>query len=95
MDEKLLEKLKKFAVERNWDKVHTEANLSRSIIIEAGELLELFQWDDVSYNKNEVCDELADILIYSLYLCDLLEVDPKTIIENKLLKVAEKYPKNT
>ena len=94
MDKKFLEKLSAFAADRNWDKVHTEANLSRSIIIEAAELLEHFQWNDSSYDKEKVCDELADVLIYSLYLCDLLKVDPKTIIESKLLKVAEKYPKN-
>ena len=91
-----MEELKKIITEfraaRGWDKINTPANLSRSIIIEAAELLEHFQWQDNNYNKKEVCDELADVLIYALSMCYNLGVDPKEIIENKLVDVAKKYP---
>ena len=59
MMNELKEKLAEFTEERDWDKFHTPENLAKSIAIEVGELLESFQWDS-NYDKDGVCDELAD-----------------------------------
>ena len=81
----------KFQSERDWKQFHTPENLAKSISIEAAELLEHFQWNK-DYDKQEVVDELADVLTYCLFMADALDVDVKEIILNKLEKTAKKYP---
>ena len=87
----LQEKIKLFNEERDWDQFHSPENLAKSISIEAGELLECFQWNN-QYNKEEVCDELADVMTYCIDLSEKLGVDLETIILNKLEKNKLKYP---
>ena len=87
----LIEEIDKFNKERDWDQFHSPENLAKSISIEAGELLECFQWNN-DYNKEEVCEELADVFTYCLMMADKLGVDPKDIILKKLDKTRKKYP---
>lgn len=61
--DKLRKELIKFSEERDWRQFHTPENLTKSVSIEAGELLECFQWGD-SFDKQEVEDEIADIFSY-------------------------------
>lgn len=89
--EELKKDLIKFQKERDWKKFHTPENLAKSISIEAAELLEHFQWGK-NYDIVEVSEELADVLIYCIYLADSLNVDVKEIILNKMDKNATKYP---
>lgn len=89
--QKLIGALREFTLERDWDKFHTEENLAKSISIEAGELLECFQWDS-SYDMDDVCEELADVLSYCIMLADRLNVDIETIVLDKLEKTKKKYP---
>lgn len=91
--EELINRIKTFNKERDWDKFHTPSNIAKSISIEAGELLECFQWDD-DFNKEEVCEELADVTSYCLMLADTLGVDLKDIVLKKYEKNALKYPVN-
>lgn len=63
----IIEEIKRFNEERDWDKFHSAENLAKSISIEAGELLECFQWDSENYNKEEACEELADEIIKNTY----------------------------
>ena len=84
------EELLMFQRERDWKKFHTPENLAKSISIEAAELLEHFQWQK-EYDENEVADELADVLIYCLYMADAMDFDVKEIILNKMGKNALKY----
>lgn len=88
----LMKKISKFNEERDWDKFHSPENLAKSISIEAGELLECFQWDSQNYNKEEVCEELADVFTYCILMAMKLNVDPEDIILNKLEKTNKKYP---
>lgn len=90
MDE-IFEEIIKFQHERDWKKFHTPENLAKSISIEAAELLEHFQWQK-EYDENEVADELADVLIYCLYMADAMDFDIKEIILDKMEKNALKYP---
>lgn len=88
----IMEEIDKFNKERDWGKFHSPENLAKSIAIEAGELLECFQWDGENYDNEEVCEELADVFTYCIQMAMKLEVDPKEIILNKLEKTKKKYP---
>lgn len=92
MDE-LKYELIKFQKERDWKKFHTPENLAKSISIEAAELLEHFQWGK-EYDFQEVAEELADVLIYCIYMADAMDFDIKKIIYDKMEKNALKYPVN-
>lgn len=87
----LIEEIDKFNKERDWDQFHSPENLAKSISIEAGELLECFQWNN-NFNKDEVCEELADVFTYCIMMAEKLGVDPKEIILKKLDKTRKKYP---
>lgn len=87
----LTEKIVKFTKERDWDQFHSPENLAKSICIEAGELLECFQWNS-EYNLDEVKEELADVINYCLLMADKLNVDANQIVLDKMEKTAKKYP---
>ena len=87
----IIEQIREFNEERDWDKFHSPENLAKSISIEAGELLECFQWNN-NYDKDEVCEELADVFTYCIQMAMKLEVDPEEIILKKLDKTRKKYP---
>ena len=89
--QELMKKVKNFTKERDWDQFHSPENLAKSISIEAGELLECFQWNN-EYNLDEVKEELADVINYCLLMADKLGVDPKQIVLDKMEKTDKKYP---
>lgn len=89
--EKLINKLIEFQAARDWKRFHTPENLAKSISIEAAELLEHFRWGK-EYDESEVADELADVLIYCIYMADAMDFDIKEIIYAKMDKNAVKYP---
>lgn len=85
-----------FRDERDWAQFHTPKDLAISVAIEAGELLECFQWTgkDVTMgdNKRQVREELADVLIYCMYLADAMGADVPQLIEDKIEINKRKYP---
>ena len=87
----LMKEIEQFNQERDWDQFHSPENLAKSISIEAGELLECFQWNN-NFNEDEVCEELADVFTYCIMMADKLGVDPKEIVLKKLDKTRKKYP---
>ena len=89
--EELIKEIDIFNKERDWDQFHSPENLAKSISIEAGELLECFQWNN-EYDLGEVKEELADVINYCLLMADKLGVDPKQIVLEKIEKTAKKYP---
>jgi NTP pyrophosphatase (non-canonical NTP hydrolase) len=94
--------MRQFVAERNWEKYHTPRNLAASAAVEAGELLELFQWTtpeeavDRSHNDAEfrkaVGEELSDVLMYLVSLANSIDLDIAAAIEAKMVKNREKYP---
>ena len=68
------------------------ANLAKSIVIEAAELLECFQWSDTEYDLQHIKEELADVLVYSQNLLDKLELDADEIVNMKMKQNEAKYP---
>ena len=90
--EQLVEKIRKFNIDRDWDQFHSPANLAKSVSIEAGELLECFQWDNDDFDKEAVCEEMADVFTYLIDMADRLNVDLIEITDKKMDKNALKYP---
>lgn len=96
----LRERIVAFITERDWDQFHSCKNLAISIMLEAAELLELFQWVDYTPSdlKNKpklmqkICEELADIVIYVISFANKLEIDLGAQIVAKLKENEEKYP---
>ena len=89
----ILEKLREFNTERDWDQFHNGKDLAVALSIEASELLEAFLWkqpQDASPEK--VREELADVLNYAFQMADKYGFDIKQIMLEKLQKNAEKYP---
>ena len=89
---KAMKAIDEFNKERDWDQFHTPVNLAKSIVIEGAELLECFQWNDENWNREDVEEELADVLSYAIQMCYVLKLDPEEIVLKKLEKTRCKYP---
>jgi len=83
--------LRDFVAEREWAQFHSPANLSKSIVIEAAELLECFQWAE-DPDRERVAEELADVLTYCHLLAAKYGLDPDAIVLEKLEVTKVKYP---
>ena len=91
--------VEEFAKERGWEKQLPD-HIAKSIAIEAAELLEHFQWvtptaKEIKTNHEKLAEvraELADVLIYSLQMANLLGIDAGDIVEEKLKFASKKYP---
>lgn len=83
--------LRAFVAERDWDQFHSPENLAKSISIEAGELLECFQWSP-NFNQEQVEAELADVVTYCIHLANKIGVDLDEIVMKKLESTKAKYP---
>lgn len=92
MNQETIERIRKFTEDRDWDQFHSPANLAKSIVIEAAELLECFLWSDKEYDLQHVKEELADVLVYSQNLLDKLGLDANEIINMKMNQNEAKYP---
>ena len=80
MKSETIDRIRKFTEERDWDKFHSPSNLAKSIVIEAAELLECFQWSDEEYDLQHIREELADVIVYSQNFLDKLELDVDEIV---------------
>ncbi len=90
-----------FVDERDWRQFHTPKNLAMSLAIEAGELMEHFQWITPEASAAvagdagklvAVGEELADVLCYALALANTLGLDAADCVARKMVKNAAKYP---
>ena len=92
MNQGTVDRIRKFTQDRDWDQFHSPANLAKSIVIEAAELLECFQWSDENYDLQHVKEELADVMIYCQDLLDKLGLDADEILNMKMAQNESKYP---
>lgn len=97
--EALRDRLREFARERDWEQFHAPKNLAMALIVEAAELVEHFQWLTESESKTlspekreQVAQELADVLIYLVRLADRLDIDLLDAAARKIVINAGKYP---
>ena len=95
----LEKKIYKHLKDRNWHNLRP-VDLAKSIMIEGAELLENFQWDNLSLEEvkkdkekiEEIKGEIADVMIYAIEMSVLLGLNTGKIINEKLARVAKKYP---
>ena len=92
MREETINRIRRFTEDRDWDQYHSPANLAKSLVIEAAELLECFQWSDTNDDIQHVKEELADVLVYSQNLLDKLGLDADEIVNAKMSQNEAKYP---
>ena len=92
MKKETINRIRKFTEDRDWDQFHSPATLAKSIVIEAAELLECFQWSDEEYDLQHVKEELADVIVYSQNLLDKLGLDSDEIVNMKMTMNEAKYP---
>ncbi len=85
-----------FRDERNWRQFHNPKDLAISLSLEAGELLENFQWktseEAVAENLENIKDEIADVVIYAILLSHELGINIEQAIQDKIEKNKQKYP---
>ena len=92
MRQDTIDRIRRFTEERDWDQFHSPSNLAKSIVIEAGELLECFQWSETEYDITHVSEELADVLVYCRNMLDKLGLDEDEIVNRKMEQNERKYP---
>lgn len=92
MKQETIDRIRKFTEDRDWDQFHSPANLAKSIVIEAAELLECFQWNEKEYDLQHVKEEIADVMVYCQNLLDKLGLDADEIINMKMAQNEAKYP---
>ena len=95
----LVKQVRIFRQERDWDQYHSPKNLVMALMVEVSELAEHFQWLTEEQSSRlgpdklaEAREEIGDILIYLVNICDKLDIDPIMAAQDKLKKNCEKYP---
>jgi len=95
----LTAELRRFAKARDWDQFHSPKNLAAALSVEAGEVLEHFQWLTEAQSRKlsakkraQIELELADVLLYLLRLADQLGIDLLDAASRKIRINAKKYP---
>ena len=83
----IINRLSKFRDDRDWKQFHTPENLAKSVVIEAAELLENYQWGNDHADIENVKEEIADVVGYCLSLCDYYGFDIKKIMNDKIKKI--------
>lgn len=91
----ILDALKQFRDERDWEQFHNPKDLSLALNIEAGELLEAFLWKSPEdADREKIKEELADVFAFAFLLADTCQFDVKEIVLEKIEKNRTKYPVN-
>ena len=95
----LTNRIIKFRDARDWKQFHNPKDVALSMVLEAGEVMEHFQWKDkeeieeyLKQNKDDVAEEIADVLYYVLLMSHDFNIDIAEALDKKLLKNETKYP---
>src|SRR3990167_2799747 len=93
--------LRQFAADRHWQPFQTPKNLAMALVVEAAELVEIFQWMTAEQSqlahrdaavKQHIGEEIADVLVYLLQIADHSHIDVQRAVDAKLVLNARKYP---
>jgi len=97
--EDLAKRIIKFRNDRNWKQFHNPKDMAISLVLESTEFLEHFQWKNVEEiethlknKKEDIADELADVLYWVLLIANDLDIDLKQALDSKMIKNENKYP---
>jgi len=100
-DASFVDELRAFVAERDWSQFHEPKNLAMLLASEAGELLAEYRWvrnqdsDAFSHEtdaRGRIADEIGDVGIALLLLCDRIGIDVQTAMRDKLARNRERYP---
>ena len=96
---KLTKRIIAFRDARDWKQFHNPKDVALSLVLEATEVMEHFQWKSreemekyVVTNKVDIGEELADVLYWVLLMSADLKIDILDALEDKIKKNEEKYP---
>jgi NTP pyrophosphatase (non-canonical NTP hydrolase) len=96
---KLTKKILDFRNARNWKQFHKPKDLALSLMLEAAEVGEHFQWKNekeikayIKQHKNDIGEELADTFYWVLLMAHDLKIDLVKIFDRKMKKNEKKYP---
>jgi len=96
---KITEKIIKFREERDWEQFHKPKDMAISLVLEAAEVLEHFQWKSneeideyIKNSKNKIGEELADVLNWVILMSHDLDINILEALDDKIKKNKEKYP---
>lgn len=96
---KIINKLRKFNKERDWEQFHTPKNISMALSVEASEIVEIFQWLTAEQSKelsdqrlSHLKEEIGDVFLYLLNLADFYNIDILEAASEKMIKNGKKYP---
>lgn len=97
--ENLTKKIMKFRDARDWKQFHNPKDIALSLVLEAGEVMEHFQWktaeEIIKYvvtNEDDIGEELADVLYWVLLMSHDLKINIIDALEKKIKKNEDKYP---
>ena len=95
----LRELVREFVDQRDWLQFHSPKNLSMALAIEAGELMEHFQWISMAESRErtpeqltEIGEELADVLCYAFAIANEMNIDVASTMSRKMELNRQKYP---
>lgn len=98
---RLTKKIVEFRDRREWKQFHNPKDLSLSLVLEATEVMEHFQWKSpeeiekyLKENKKEVADELADVFYWVLLMSADMDIDIEKALDEKMKINDEKYPED-
>jgi NTP pyrophosphatase (non-canonical NTP hydrolase) len=97
--EKFNQRILAYVKARDWEQFHTPKDLGISLALEAAEVLEHFQWKSpeeikkyIETNKNDIADELVDVLYWVLLMSHYLKIDLDEAFDRKMTENEKKYP---
>lgn len=95
----LIQGLREFAQERDWEQYHSPKNLAMALSVEVAEIVEIFQWLTEEESRNlppdkieKVKEEIGDVMIFLTNLADKLGIDPIEAAKEKIKINSQKYP---
>jgi NTP pyrophosphatase (non-canonical NTP hydrolase) len=96
---KLTKLIIKFRDARNWKQFHNPKDIALSLVLEATEVMEHFQWKNeeeiekyIKTNRDKIGEELADVFYWTLLMSHDLKIDLKDALERKMVVSKKKYP---
>ncbi|MFC1861249.1 nucleotide pyrophosphohydrolase [Chloroflexota bacterium] len=99
--EKLINRIRLFNKERDWEQFHTPKNLAMSLVVEVAEIIELFQWmpeEQINFHDSSLLsqleEEIGDVMIYLTNLADKFNINPLEAANKKIDINNIKYPAN-
>jgi len=97
----LTDDMHQFVTAKGWyatdsKRPQTAKNIAISLVLEASEVLEHFQWNEQAFNQEQLKGEVADVALYLFQLCHTCKIDLEDAIQQKLkINYEREWDQNT